>query len=909
MAAEGNDDSDDFDLYHVDFTTASEWEVFIARIEEILQQWKLHNTKEVYSKEKLKNAFWSSISENINFADFEFVITRHFVKHLDDDLAGKEDEKKTDLAGNEDEKKTDLPSAIRDMMDTENDFIPAKTDVDDEISPHVLVRWYGLKNFVVLTPAVGYLNSESKLKVLLSSFAIALNNICCEVPMFVRFLEPWQQFYVGICESPDVRVEYEMVHLKKIPTQYRHLTGLLNLFKSKIGQNEFIEPVIVAARFAYTLHDWSNFAWTQDPPDIELFSGEIGWSELGCLPFGALCEPISSLTLYTSWHDILETMAVDNESYSDFDPLSAPVWSVSISRSENLLCLLTDYFTEFILLCNSNKTTEDLLGEFASRDANDMLQPFSLLTESRIPTLSNLLSQYASRKKSIEGPINQKLLMPILYYLFPDVEENSKYPYPDEKDLDKGTTQRMKTCSKDSLVWRLALVMAHALHMFGGAKAAAHIWHEFSQEIRFRWNSGNKIPGISSGFPAPKSCLLHQKLQMINCCIERKVYREIAVTNQTKESDESEDEFFDCDETVDEESFTPVGRLSQHGSLKLINTGQPLYVPETQGATPKTEDQLEEDAQVLIQLGSDAEGSQLRAKIMSASLLSDMESFKAANPGAIIEDFIRWYSPRDWIEEEELDKYGQKKGKLSARMTLSGNTWLEVWDAAKPVPALRQKRLFDETREAEKALHFLESQTPASSGMLVLPVLAHAAIEKLAEEAKDINIPSLKTVVNQALKRVESLTRLTHVDLRRYQDLCLEIGLSETVISQTKSLESKLGDDEGVKELIWKLVGDEGETNLPDAGSGPVGLKLRTLFSEASKILPNSGDAEVGTGVPGDGSNNSVMPPPTEREFILRGTAPRPHRHSRPSPHRLHVKITKEDIAMAGAYSQDKTFF
>lgn len=38
---------------------------------------------------------------------------------------------------------------------------------------------------------------------------------------------------------------------------------------------------------------------------------------------------------------------------------------------------------------------------------------------------------------------------------------------------------------------------------------------------------------------------------------------------------------------------------------------------------------------------------------MSASLLSDMESFKAANPNGKLEDFIRWYSPRDWIEDNE----------------------------------------------------------------------------------------------------------------------------------------------------------------------------------------------------------------------------------------------------------------
>ena len=57
--------------------------------------------------------------------------------------------------------------------------------------------------------------------------------------------------------------------------------------------------------------------------------------------------------------------------------------------------------------------------------------------------------------------------------------------------------------------------------------------------------------------------------------------------------------------------------------------------------------------QVLLQLGSDAEGSELRARMQSASLLSDMESFKAANPGAVLGDFVRWYSPRDWIDDGE----------------------------------------------------------------------------------------------------------------------------------------------------------------------------------------------------------------------------------------------------------------
>ena len=44
-------------------------------------------------------------------------------------------------------------------------------------------------------------------------------------------------------------------------------------------------------------------------------------------------------------------------------------------------------------------------------------------------------------------------------------------------------------------------------------------------------------------------------------------------------------------------------------------------------------------------------------------------------------------------------------------MKLADNPWIEAWTAAKPVPAHRQKRIFDETLEAERALHFLQTQT------------------------------------------------------------------------------------------------------------------------------------------------------------------------------------------------------
>ena len=156
----------------------------------------------------------------------------------------------------------------------------------------------------------------------------------------------------------------------------------------------------------------------------------------------------------------------------------------------------------------------------------------------------------------------------------------------------------------------------------------------------------------------------------------------------SSDSDDDDDEFFDCDtkeekggvEEEEEEEVSlagskksdlpiwsqkPEGRAKKLGKTRLLEHDDFLYIPTCQDPAPMTEDQLAEQAEVMIGLGADAEGSELRARMQSASLLSDMESFKAANPGAVLGDFVRWYSPRDWIDENEIaeNKKNQKKKK------------------------------------------------------------------------------------------------------------------------------------------------------------------------------------------------------------------------------------------------------
>lgn len=58
--------------------------------------------------------------------------------------------------------------------------------------------------------------------------------------------------------------------------------------------------------------------------------------------------------------------------------------------------------------------------------------------------------------------------------------------------------------------------------------------------------------------------------------------------------------------------YTPVGRLEKLGNMLLIDCDEPLYIPITQDPVPKTEDELEDDAEMLLNV-SDGE---LRAQLM-----------------------------------------------------------------------------------------------------------------------------------------------------------------------------------------------------------------------------------------------------------------------------------------------------
>uniref|UniRef100_A0A8D0CE82 Rab3 GTPase-activating protein catalytic subunit n=1 Tax=Scleropages formosus TaxID=113540 RepID=A0A8D0CE82_SCLFO len=946
---------------------------FISRVEEVLNDWKLIGSSvgKPLEKGEFTSGTWEEKSQDINFADFKFSISHH---HLKQEI--------TESEGKEESEEVQILQHTVDLLCMSNDF-PSRA--------HCLVRWYGLREFVVISPGANCeaIISESKCNLLLSSISISLANTGCQVPVFVQIQQKWRRMYVGECQGPGVRTDFEMVHLRKVPSQYRHLSGLLDIFKSKIGCPLTPQPPVeIAIRFTYVLQDWQQYSWPQQPPDFDaLLGGEVGGVEFGKLPFGACEDPISELHLATTWPHLTEGIVVDNDVYSDLDPLQAPQWSVRVRKADNPQCLLGDFLTEFFKLCCRKESTEEILGrnsgEEEGKESSDISHALSKLTEPStvpIPKLSNMV--HSARKhirrhrRAEEAPLGNEVLNSILQYLFPDAAaekalEGGAKKLAVSSTNEKNLYNQLKSAPFDSLTYRLALCLCMVNFYHGGVRAVAHLWQELVLEMRYRWENNCLVYGLPSGPPDLRCCLLHQKLQMLNCCIERKRARDHGRKGGTDSGKErkvsggengrqgseaagmehsqgrswdswsdSEDEFFECLSDAEELKeadpdaekgaakegrVKPEGRLHPHGKMTLLNSQEPLYIPVTQEPAPMTEDLLEEQSEVLAKLGTSAEGAHLRARMQSACLLSDMESFKAANPGCSLEDFVRWYSPRDYVEEEVVDEHGEKslRGELSARMKIPGNMWVEAWETAKATPARRQRRLFDDTKEAEKVLHYLAVQKPADLTRHLLPCVLHAAILKVKEEEAAEDIPSVRKAIQQLTGSASKLLRHPSPDYKKLEDVINQMVEVETVIARARSLKAKFGigtDDRGEDDVelerFVSLLLEEPEAVVVGASRGPAGSIIHQMFVNAQRAaLLAPGEDEPGRGGRAEnglktiGSGVPDFPAPAGREILLRTCVPRPAPYSKALPQRIFCVLMKDDFRLAGAFSSDMSFF
>lgn len=327
-----------------------------------------------------------------------------------------------------------------------------------------------------------------------------------------------------------------------------------------------------------------------------------------------------------------------------------------------------------------------------------------------------------------------------------------------------------------------------------------------------------------------------------------------------------------------------------------------------------TEDQLEEHAEVLVQLGTDDEGAQLRAQMQCACLMSDMQAFKAANPGCCLEDFVHWYSPRDWVEEDGQDEFGNnvKSGHLSARMLVPGNVWQDTWHSARPIPARRQRRLFDDTKEGEKVLHFLAAMRPSDIVFRLMPMLIHAAINTLIKNGESA-APIVPTMLQSIALSAAKITKAPLVNALQYKELIDHLSVTEMVLSQCKALKNLFhhaahlsgAKDNSLDKFVQTLL-EQREIYLPGGVNTSPGKWMLSLFQESSKE-----DCQVDLlDPPREEKSEQVpsFPSPIKREYILRCTVPNPAPYSTPTPQRMYATLSSNEYRLAGAFTQDTTF-
>eukprot|EP00798_Chlamydomonas_sp_ICE-L_P020824 gene20823-27654_t len=215
-------------------------------------------------------------------------------------------------------------------------------------------------------------------------------------------------------------------------------------------------------------------------------------------------------------------------------------------------------------------------------------------------------------------------------------------------------------------------------------------------------------------------------------------------------------------------------RLSRHPD-------RPLRIPITQPPPAYTEDRMLERQAAMegLMMGSVPEGSELANRLATGLLTSDMAAFKAANPGAVIEDFLRWYSPRDVKLDAEGDSQlsermtssatsgpAKEQTKEAAGTTSSTTSWAvkepskeaagttnSTTEGAATIPSSNPWHILwdttmDPALEGERVLHDLDTIQPGDLFDQLVAVSIAAAVQMLAS-AEGAKLPAVHELVHK----------------------------------------------------------------------------------------------------------------------------------------------------------------
>jgi len=334
---------------------------------------------------------------------------------------------------------------------------------------------------------------------------------------------------------------------------------------------------------------------------------------------------------------------------------------------------------------------------------------------------------------------------------------------------------------------------------------------------------------------------------------------------------------------------------SETGQLLFLlnNKSTPIYEPFTQIHKQQTSDELDKMTQIISEeienqkTAEDKSTEQFKAQQMNKDLLkSDIQSFKAANPEGVFEDFVRWHSPRDFYEDENgSGTETGVTGRLSERFN-EDSDWTKIWNSssANPCPAYKQTRIFDETN----------------------------SYLNLLEELKNYTLKDLFSSIQGSLSsQIVNYMNLPYLDngYDLENDLLASVKEKEIFESLKMSLKKKFGDCcpqtdgcDSENETLTKL--SQKEIIKPIGGShSKIGKRLLYFLSKSS-YTNNHNQNEA---LPPEYHKNLELP--ISREFLLFVKAKYPSAmKSRSFLQKLYMRQDAREFRLAGSFTSDDTF-
>ncbi|XP_016450240.2 uncharacterized protein LOC107775079 isoform X2 [Nicotiana tabacum] len=846
-----------------DFTLASSWERFISEIEAVCRQWLADGTKNL-----LKNG---AISVNI-YEDLYKV-------------------------------KTDLKYAMKSYcmeyyFGTHNDVGRGKGN-DWSCALHDLQLSFGVNEFLVIAPqsASGVVLDGPEASKLLSAVAIALSNCSCLWPAFVPVHVPSRKAYIGIQNMGTLytrRFEADRIG-SQVPLKLMHLEGLYELFVSKFA---FSNMDLSMHLFQVNLKMNLTYRTVPYDEDFDVQEPEGGITEAGGSPkskhhnrkpwdddcpwseWYSAEDPVKGFELLTIWSEKAIESSLEMAELENASPLEAEKWSISPCVSE-------------ILSADSDGKR---IG-FASQ-LQLLIDALHMSLETQF--VEDFVSVEHSRPENLKSTAiipPPTVLDRVLKDLFYEVEAAQ----PDFAEGDHKNSRTIKGAPLESLFGQFCL---HALWVGDcNIRAIAAFWIEFVREVRWCWEESQPLPRMpANGVIDLTTCLINQKLHMLAICMDRKhqfnqkgpkadengVFLSARIKADTEvqsvissQDGDAQASCWECDSlsTPDQDPASHISSFEHSGAVKLgdpehsacirrgsagvvgsmmlLKSYQNMHAPFTRDSPLMTEDMHEERLQAIEALG---DSSRFSAQLEKDILSSDMSAFKAANPDAVFEDFIRWHSPRDWENDDNMEKGVSQinavvestydwppRGKLSERMSEHGNLWRKIWNEAPPLPASEQKPLLDPNQEGEKVLHYLETLRPYQ----LLEQMVSTAFRATADTLNKTSFGGLK----QMTTRIEQLyltmsttlrclqTNSLFVDAEDIKDLkrlCTTFAHVENLITLAASLHRKFMQAPRLSESIFN---DYDNFHVPKLGTVSIGRDVKKVFNNEQEV--RQGEREV----------------------------------------------------------------